>query len=136
MWGLVLVIAAVLAVVIVLALRSRASIEREREARRKRYAVPETSQRVPLAHGVSLVLCADHRDPRFIASHSGRDFLAAISALYESLGLTSGRFERALRDFVDRCANLHRHAGTRPRPGSYAWPARRQACANGVSGSR
>jgi hypothetical protein len=84
-------------------------------------------QRVPLTLGCSLVLCADHRQPAFIASESGRRFLAAISTLYTSLGLSSRRFHTALMAFVDRCANPHRHAAERTRPGSYAWPRRRQA---------
>ena len=69
----------------------------------------EVGQKVPLTLGCSLVLCARHRDPSFIASESGRRFLSAISSLYESLGLSSGRFGAALRTFVDRCANAHRH---------------------------
>ena len=84
-------------------------------------------QKVPLTLGCSLVLCPDHRDPNFIASDSGRRFLAAVSALYQSLGLNSARFGAALRAFVDRCANPHNHAPKRHRPGSYAWPERRQA---------
>ena len=86
----------------------------------------EVGQKVPLTLGCSLVLCARHRDPAFIASDSGRRFLSAIGSLYESLGLSSGRFGAALRTFVDRCANPHRHRGQRRRPGSYAWPERRQ----------
>jgi hypothetical protein len=83
-------------------------------------------QKVPLTLGCSLVLCAEHRDPAFIASDSGRRFLSAVSVLYASLGLTSARFGAALRAFVERCANPRRHAARRHRPGSYAWPERRQ----------
>jgi hypothetical protein len=43
-------------------------------------------QRVPLAYGVSLVLCKAHRDPRFIATRSGRDVLRAVATLFSSLG--------------------------------------------------
>jgi len=81
---------------------------------------------LPLTLGCSLVLCAEHRQPAFIASDSGRRFLSAVSALSASLGLSSARFGAALRAFVERCANSHRHAGRRHRPGSYAWPERRQ----------
>ncbi len=62
-------------------------------------------QRVPLAYGVSLVLCSQHRDPRFIATRSGRDFLAAIGELYTGLGLTAARYGEALRRFVQQCTN-------------------------------
>ena len=81
---------------------------------------------MPLTLGCSLVLCARHRDPSFIAGDSGRRFLSAVSSLYASLGLSSGRFGAALRAFVDRCANSHRYRPLRRRPGSYAWPERRQ----------
>ena len=80
----------------------------------------------PLTLGCSLVLCAQHRDPAFIAGDCGRRFLAAVSSLYQSLGLTSARFGAALRAFVDRCAIPHRHRPQRRRPGSYASPERRQ----------
>ena len=81
-------------------------------------------QRVPLAYGVSLVLCSQHRDPRFIAARSGRDFLAAIGELYNALGLTAARYGDALRRFVQECTNPQRPQ--RHRPGSYAHPKRRQ----------
>ena len=81
-------------------------------------------QRVPLPYGVSLVLCAEHRDPRFIAGRSGRDFLAAIGELFSSLGLTAGRYQRALMAFVTAVSEPTKAA--RHRPGSYAWAARRQ----------
>ena len=81
-------------------------------------------QRVPLAYGVSLVLCSQHRDPRFIASRSGRDFLAAIGELYSGLGLTARRYGDALRRFVQQCTNPKRPK--RHRPGSYAHAKRRQ----------
>ena len=82
-------------------------------------------QRVPLPYGVTLVLCKEHRDPRFIASQSGRAFLAGVGELYAALGLTARRFGEALRQFVDQCTNPK--PTPRHRPGSYAHPDRRQA---------
>ena len=82
-------------------------------------------QRVPLPYGVTLVLCKQHRDPRFIASQSGRAFLAGVGELYSGLGLTARRYGEALRRFVDQCANPK--PTPRQRPGSYAHPDRRQA---------
>jgi hypothetical protein len=81
-------------------------------------------QRVPLPYGVSLVLCSQHRDPRFVASRSGRDFLAAIGELYSGLGLTARRYGEALRRFVQQCTNPDKPR--RHRPGSYAHAKRRQ----------
>ena len=81
-------------------------------------------QRVPMRYGVSLVLCKDHRDPRFIASRNGRDFLSAIGDLFTSLGFTAERYQQALRVFVKQTAQPAKPQ--RHRPGSYAWAARRQ----------
>jgi hypothetical protein len=81
-------------------------------------------QRIPLAHGVSLVLCAAHRDPRFIASRNGRDFLSAVGELFAALGLTARRYGEALRRFVKQIAEPDKPI--RARPGSYAWAARRR----------
>ena len=81
-------------------------------------------QRVPLPYGVSLVLCKDHRDPRFIASRNGRDFLSAVSELFTALGLTAKRYGAALRRFVKQTAEPDKPR--RARPGSYAWAVRRQ----------
>jgi hypothetical protein len=83
-------------------------------------------QQVPLAYGVSLVLCKGHRDPTFIATRSGRDFLSAVSTLFTSLGITARRYSEALRRFIDQVANPQRYPAKRHRPESYAWPERRQ----------
>jgi hypothetical protein len=84
-------------------------------------------QPVPLRYGVTLVLCASHRDPRFVAASSGRRFLAAIGALFHSLGLTAPHYHEALRAFVADMTDGRRAVGERCKPGSYAWPGRRQA---------
>jgi hypothetical protein len=81
-------------------------------------------QRVPLPYGVSLALCGDHRDPRFVASQAGRAFLAAIGDLFSSLGLTARRYGAALAAFVEQVRRPERPR--RPRPGSYAWAPRRR----------
>ena len=81
-------------------------------------------QRIPLAYGVTLVLCGQHRDPRFVASRSGRDFLAAVGELYSGLGISARRYGEALRAFVRQCTNPPRPK--RHRPGSYSHAKRRQ----------
>jgi hypothetical protein len=82
-------------------------------------------QEVPLKRGVRLVLCADHRDVRFLHSRGGRDFLAATSALFRSLGLTGRRYHDALMAFLDEVRDTARPT-PRHRPGSYAWPELRR----------
>ena len=82
-------------------------------------------QRVPLPYGVTLTLCREHRDPRFIASQSGRRFLAGVGEVCAGLGITARRYGEALRAFVDQCTNPR--PAPRHRPGSYAWPDQRQA---------
>jgi hypothetical protein len=88
------------------------------------FPASRAGQVVPLPHGVSLVLCAEHRDPRFVASRSGRDFLAAIGELYTGLGLSAQRYGDALRRFVRQCTTPDKPQ--RHRPGSYAHAERRQ----------
>lgn len=81
---------------------------------------------VPLSYGVTIVLCADHRDVRFIQSRGGRDFLASIGTIFESIGLTGARYHRAATKFVDQIR--YRDTPTpRRRPGSYTWPRLRDA---------
>ena len=80
---------------------------------------------VPLGYGVTLVLCKEHRDPRFIVSAPGRELLATIRELYVSLGLTARRYGEALSAFVRACAGPP--TPSRHRPGSYAHPFRRRS---------
>jgi hypothetical protein len=82
-------------------------------------------QVVPLSRGVSIVLCADHRDPAFLHSRGGRDFLAATGALFRGLGLSGRRWQEALSTFLDD-VRATRGPTPRRRPGSYAWPGVRR----------
>ena len=93
-------------------------------------------QMIPLKYGVVIALCEDHRDPAFVHSRGGRDFLAALSTLFESLGLRGARYRKAAQAFVADVLAM----GTptpRHRPGSYAWPDQRRTAeavwANGGS---
>src|SRR5262245_9060024 len=78
-------------------------------------------QMVPLRYGVTIALCEDHRDPAFVRSRGGRDFLAAMTTTFESLGLRGARYGKAIQAFIADVLAM----GTptpRHRPGSYAWP--------------
>src|SRR6476661_9023507 len=82
-------------------------------------------QMIPLRYGVTIALCPDHRDPAFVRSRGGRDFLAALTTTFESLGFRGARYGKALRAFVADVLAM----GTptpRHRPGSYAWPEQRR----------
>src|SRR5262245_25199999 len=81
-------------------------------------------QMIPLRYGVTIALCEDHRDPAFVRSRGGRDFLAALTTTFESLGFRGARYGKALRAFV---ADVLAMATPTPRhrPGSYAWPEQR-----------
>jgi hypothetical protein len=83
-------------------------------------------QMIPFRYGVSVALCDDHRDPAFVHSRGGRDFFAALSTTYESLGLHGKRYSRAIRAFVDDVLAMGEPT-PRHRPGSYAWPEQRRA---------
>jgi hypothetical protein len=83
-------------------------------------------QEIPLGRKVVITLCADHRDPVFLHSRGGRDFLAAVGAMFRSFGLPGSHRMEALRRFLDDV----RQTGVptpRHRPGSYAWPGMRRA---------
>src|SRR5215813_297533 len=54
-------------------------------------------QMIPLRYGVTIALCEDHRDPAFVRSRGGRDFLAAMTTTFESLGLRGARYGKAIR---------------------------------------
>jgi hypothetical protein len=83
-------------------------------------------EEVPIGCGVAIVLCADHRDVRFIQSRGGRDFLAAVATMFDSFGLKGKRYHVALTRFVNK---VHDKAKPTPRrrPGSYAYPQLREA---------
>ena len=57
-------------------------------------------QMIPLRYGVTIALCEDHRDPAFVHSRGGRDFLAALTTTFESLGLRGARYGKAIQAFV------------------------------------
>jgi hypothetical protein len=81
---------------------------------------------VRLRHGITLVLCEAHRTPGHVAGHGGEEFLRAISTLFHAMGIHSKRHHAALRAFVLDMCHPRRRGPERPRPGSYAWPGRRQ----------
>ena len=83
-------------------------------------------ERVELGYGVDISLCAAHRDPRFIATRNGRDFIAAVGALLGSAGIQSRRRQLALTRFV-RTAQRQLRPVARSQPGSYAWGGLRTA---------
>jgi hypothetical protein len=80
---------------------------------------------VPLCHGVTLILCNQHRDPQYLASSAGRQSLETLRDLYTSLGVTARRFAKALTALIQLCSEPR--TSTRRRPGSYAYPKRRRA---------
>ena len=83
-------------------------------------------ERVELGYGVHISLCTAHRDPRFIASRNGRDFIAAVGTLLESAGVQSRRRRLALTRLVRACQRELRPVA-RCQPGSYAWSGVRLA---------
>lgn len=83
-------------------------------------------QVIPMRFGCQLVLCPSHRDPRFLETRTGRDFLAAIGETLKSFGIRNTKHNEAL--IVLLRSVVHRHHPTpRRRPGSYAWPGPRHA---------
>jgi hypothetical protein len=79
-------------------------------------------ERYHLSHGVSVWLCAMHRDPAFLTARAGRDLAASLGAVWSAAGCLSARRSAALAAHLGRV----RGPRVRERPGSYAWPALRR----------
>jgi hypothetical protein len=75
-----------------------------------------------LTHGVSVWLCAGHRDPSFVHSRAGRDLMVSLGHVWAASNCLTRRRNAALLAHMARVGNPqpdHR------RPGSYAWPSLR-----------
>ena len=92
-------------------------------------------EEVPIGCGITIVLCLEHRDVRFIQSRGGRDFLAAVATMFDSFGLKGTRYHVALTRFVNKVRD--RNVPTpRRRPGSYAYPELRNRRREGLGRRR
>ena len=78
--------------------------------------------RLHLTRGVSVWLCASHRDPGFLTSRAGRDLVVSLQRMWQAAGCLAGRRSQALDDHLRRVRAAHR---ARDLPGSYAWAALR-----------
>ena len=81
-----------------------------------------------LPGGVSVWLCAAHRDPSFLVRRAGRDLVAGLSAAWDAAGCMTSRRSRSLDLHLERLAPVRQE---RPCAGSYAWSALRaeaEAC--------
>ena len=79
------------------------------------------TRRLNLGYGVAVSLCAAHATLDFQRRNGGRDLALTLQRLWVAHGCLTARRSQALRAHVDAMAG----AGSRPRPGSYAWPALR-----------
>ena len=78
--------------------------------------------RLHLPFGLSVWLCAEHRDPEFLNRRAGRDLVVSLSGVWDAAGCMSASRQRALRAHLARVAPPPSSAS---RPGSYSWPALR-----------
>ena len=91
---------------------------------------PRALLHLPL--GVSVWLCADHRDPEWLAARAGRDLVVSLQTVWRAAGCLTARRSRALTLFQ---AALRASYRTRDLPGSYSWRAlRREAEARYAAG--
>ena len=58
--------------------------------------------KVELTHGVSVWLCATHRDHGFMTRRAGRDFAASLGAVRSAAGCLTGMRSRALKSHLRR----------------------------------
>jgi hypothetical protein len=75
-----------------------------------------------LPHGVTIWLCAGHRDPEFLTRRGGRDLVASLMHVWTAAGCLDRRRSEALTAHLRRVQD---GGAPRRRPGSYAWPALR-----------
>ena len=71
-----------------------------------------------LPGGVSVWLCAAHRDPGFLARRAGRDLVVSLMHVWRASGCFTAQRSRAL----DLFQAGFRSPVPRDRPGSYTWP--------------
>ena len=74
-------------------------------------------QRLHLPGGVSVWLCAAHRDPGFVSSRAGRDLVVSLLQVWRAADCLTARRSRALDLFLARFAS----PVPRACPGSYSW---------------
>jgi hypothetical protein len=74
--------------------------------------------RLHLPGGVSVWLCAAHRDPGFVYGRAGRDLVVSLMHVWRSADCFTRERSRALDLFQARLRSL----APRSRPGSYTWP--------------
>jgi hypothetical protein len=72
-----------------------------------------------LPYGVTVWLCAGHRDPEFLARRSGRDLVTSLMHAWLAAGCFDRRRSDALTAHLRRVQSAPARAGL---PGSYAWP--------------
>ena len=81
------------------------------------------TQKLRLTHRVSVYLCTAHASADFQTRRGGRDFVRTLMGIWRANDCLTLARSRALD------AHLHRLTApppTRPRPGSYSWPALRR----------
>ncbi len=76
-----------------------------------------------LTHGVSVLLCGDHRSDGYQRRRDGQDFANELAGLWSASGCLSARHRSALAAHVRRVSRSG--ADRRSRPGSYSWPVLR-----------
>ena len=87
-----------------------------------------------LTHGVTVWLCAGHRDLGFLTSRVGRDLAVSLGHVWDAARCMTKHRSAAL---VRHMQNVAAAPRARQRPGSYAWPElRREAEARFARGER
>jgi len=87
---------------------------------------------VELGYGVHVHLCHGHASPEFQTRRGGRDLVPTLERLWRAHGCLTVARSRALRRHLAACSG----AESRPRPGSYAWPALRRDAESAFAAGR
>ena len=76
-----------------------------------------------LPHGVSVWLCAAHREPEWLRARAGRDLAVSLETVWRAANCLTARRARSLELFLAGVASAER---ARRLPGSYSWRALRR----------
>jgi hypothetical protein len=81
---------------------------------------------VEVGYGVCVWLCETHASPEFRTFRAGRDFVLTLQRIWQANGCLTAARHRALDGHL-AALKPQRRAQAATLPGSYAWPAQREA---------
>jgi hypothetical protein len=75
-----------------------------------------------LGYGVRVWLCPVHHSVEFMRERAGRDFVVTMLRIWRAQDCLTVARSKALKAHLAAVQAVGRRPGSRPKPGSYAWP--------------